>query len=392
MTTVTITEWTPHTINLDSEQAEALRRLHPRLDVRWDGPDTWTVTSAGVVGAARVAGLELVLRPRLPVARVLWLLGYALGAPFADGEAALAREPTLTDAFADMYLRSLRAAMRRGLQMGYQPREEALMTVRGRIRMTDQARRRFGLVVPAEVAYDDYTTDTDANRVLKAALQKIGQVPLRSPDLRRRVAVAKTTFASVSDVRFDPIQLPEFSHTRLDQHYRSPLVLANLILRSGGVDLKAGAVEVPALLFDMWRIFQDFLFEALRPLLPANHAWKAQAPLALDEDRKVRLLPDLSLWLDRRCVGIGDAKYKHTEQGEESDLYQLLAYCIATGLPTGTLIYADGPSHGIVHRVRYSGTRLEIVGLDLAAPQNEIEEALEDIAARFRDARLARAA
>jgi 5-methylcytosine-specific restriction enzyme subunit McrC len=178
----------------------------------------------------------------------------------------------------------------------------------------------------------------------------------------------------------------------LDEHYRSPLVLARLILRSGGVDLKAGAVEVPALLFDMWRIFQDFLFEALRPLMPANHAWTAQAPLALDEDRQVRLLPDLSLWLDRRCVGIGDAKYKHTEQGEESDLYQLLAYCIATGLPAGTLIYADGPSHDIVHRVRYAGTRLEIVGLDLAAPQNEIEEALEDIAPRFARARLARAA
>src|SRR5205823_992661 len=144
----------------EPEQAQALQTLHPLLRVRWSGPDTWTLTSEGLVGAARVAEIDLVLRPHLPTGRVLWLLGYALRLPFVERQAALTTDVTLLEAFADMYLQSLRVAMRRGLQMGYRATEESLMTVRGRIRMADQARRHFGMVVPAEVTYDDYTTDT----------------------------------------------------------------------------------------------------------------------------------------------------------------------------------------------------------------------------------------
>jgi hypothetical protein len=69
----------------------------------------------------------------------------------------------------DRYLGSLQQALRRGLLMGYVEREEALPLLRGRIRHADQARTRFGLPLPLEVHYDDYTVDTEANRILKTA-------------------------------------------------------------------------------------------------------------------------------------------------------------------------------------------------------------------------------
>ena len=383
MTTVTLTEWTPQTLQLQHKQAIALKTLHPRLDVRWDGPDTWTLTSNGVVGAARVAGINLVVRPHLPTGRVLWLLSYALKSPFVEPDAALTKDRSLLEVFADMYLRSLRRAMRRGLQMGYRTVEESLMTVRGRVRMADQARRHFGMVVPAEVLYDDYTADTDANRVLKGALRRLSRMPLRNVALRRRIAAAAAAFATVSDVRFDPARLPTFTFTRLNEHYRSPLALAQIVLRSGSVDIDAGETAVPGLLFDMWRVFQDFLFEALRPHMPSEHTWRAEARLSLDEGGHVLLKPDLSLWAEGRCLAVGDAKYKQTEQGREDDLYQLLAYCTAAGLPSGTLVYADGPVNGVTHHVRHGGPDLEVIGIDLASAHDEIDLALKRIASRL---------
>jgi 5-methylcytosine-specific restriction enzyme subunit McrC len=380
---VTLTEWTPQTLHLRPEQALALKQLHPRLAVRWDGPSTWTLTSEGVVGAVRLAGIDLLLRPRLPTGRVLWLVAYALKSPFVETDSTLVRDESLLEAFADMYLRSLRVAMRRGLQMGYRTVEEPLMTVRGCIRLADQMRRHLGMVVPAEVLYDDYTSDTDANRVLKAALRRLERMPLRSAELRRRIAAATAAFVTVSDVRFDPIRLPGFSFTRLNEHYRYPLALAALVLRSGSVELKAGTIVVPGLLFDMWRVFQDFLFEALRPHVPATLTWQAQARLALDEASNLELRPDLSLWSAGRCVMVGDAKYKQTDHGHEGDLYQLLAYCDAAGLSSGTLVYAQGPAAGITHVVRHGGPHLDVVGIDLAAPLAEVDLALRRIAARL---------
>jgi 5-methylcytosine-specific restriction enzyme subunit McrC len=383
MTTLTLTEWKPQTVSLEHEQASALRGLHPGLDVRWAGPDAWTVTSNGVVGAARTAGVDLVVEPGLPIARVLWLLSHAMKAPFLDVDAALTTDKTLLEAFVEMYLRSLRAAMRRGLKMGYRTIEEPLMTIRGRIRVTDQMRRHFGMIVPAEVMYDDYTADTEANQLLKAALRRLALLPIRTEDIRRRLAAATASFATVSDVRFDPGRLPRFTFSRLTEDYRTPLALAALVIRSTSVDIKSGRTEVPGLLFDMWRVFQDFLFEALSPHLPSDFSWRSEERLYLDDAAIVALRPDFSLWSGSQCVAVGDAKYKRTAVGENDDLYQLLSYCVATRVEYGLLIYGAGPRDSIVHQVRHSGPQLEVIGIDLAAREADIEKSLASIAARL---------
>ena len=55
-----------------------------------------------------------------------------------------------------------------------------------------------------------------------------------------------------------------------------------------------------------------------------------------------------------------------------ADLYQLHAYCTATGLGGGMLIYAAGEDEPGVHVVRESGKRLAIVALDLAGTPDQL--------------------
>ncbi|MFF5114501.1 AAA family ATPase [Streptosporangium sp. NPDC000509] len=61
-------------------------------------------------------------------------------------------------------------ALRRGVLQGYREVEEALPVLRGRIREADQIRRRYGLPLPVEVRYDDYTVDIAENRLLLPGL------------------------------------------------------------------------------------------------------------------------------------------------------------------------------------------------------------------------------
>jgi len=81
------------------------------------------------------------------------------------------------------------------------------------------------------------------------------------------------------------------------------------------------------------------------------------------------LKPDISYWRDGRCTFVGDVKYKRIEfEGyKNADLYQLLAYCIATDLPGGLLIYAAGEGEPFRHEVVNLGRTLEVVTLDLTA-------------------------
>ncbi len=238
-------------------------------------------------------------------------------------------------------------------------RQEALPTIRGRVRFAEQIRRRFDLPLPIEVGYDDYTLDSDANRLVKAALRRIERVRVRDAQLRRRTAIAIAAFEGVADVTFDTRRLPRFAYTRINERYRSVLELAALLVRNTSVELRPGNAWTSSVLFDMNQVFEDFVFAALgdelRRLLPASYRWRQGKSIPLDEDKRIRPEPDLSLWHGSRCTFIGDAKYKITKQGEPDDLYQLLAYCCATGLNAGLLLYAEQPSGPTAHQSSMMG-------------------------------------
>lgn len=57
--------------------------------------------------------------------------------------------------------------MAQGLLQGYRVTEESSTVLRGRLREADQMRRRFGLAIPMEVRFDDYSADIAENQLLR---------------------------------------------------------------------------------------------------------------------------------------------------------------------------------------------------------------------------------
>jgi 5-methylcytosine-specific restriction enzyme subunit McrC len=373
---IRLQEWKPSELALDAQELTELQAIPAKLTIQPDR-GRYVVTPQSIVGAATTSRLHVVIEPKLAIDRVFFLLGYSRKLRFAAPTTLAAREG-IVEPFVTMFLDALQRALRRGLPMSYVSREEALPTVRGRVRFAEQLRRRYDLPLPVEVGYDDHTVDTEANRLVKAALRRIERLRLRNTHLRRRTAEALTSFDGVDDVRFDPRQLPTFTYTRLDERYRPVLELAALLVRNTSVELHPGAASTSSILFDMNDVFEDFVWAAigdeLRGILPPNYRWRQEKSVALDEGSRVRPKPDLSLWHGSTCVFVGDAKYKETEQGEIGDIYQLLAYCSATGLDEGLLLYAEKPSGPSLHRIVRGGPRLRVETVDVTTPLEELRE------------------
>jgi 5-methylcytosine-specific restriction enzyme subunit McrC len=371
---IRLQEWKPSELALDAQELAELQAIPAKLTIQPDR-GRYIVTPQSIVGAATTSRLHVVIEPKLAIERVFFLLGYARKLRFAAPTTLAAREG-IVEPYVTMFLDVLQRAMRRGLAMSYVSREEALPTVRGRVRFADQLRRRFALPLPVEVGYDDYTVDTEANRLVKAALRRIERLRLRDTHLRRRTAEALTSFDGVDDVNFDPRRLPKFTYTRLDERYRPVLELAALLVQNTSVELHPGGASTSSVMFDMNTVFEDFVAasigDELRVILPPNYRWRQGKSIALDEEHRVRPEPDLSLWDGSRCVFVGDAKYKETEQGEVGDIYQLLAYCSATGLDEGLLLYAEKPSGPTVHRVVRGGPQLRVETVDVTTPVDQL--------------------
>lgn len=132
------------------------------VDVRpVPGSRLWTLTPQSKVGAVAVESVEVHVAPKVPIARVVWLLEHTrTGVTWRDDLVHVEQAADLLTAIVTAYERLATRGLRGGLLQGHRSVEEALTVGRGPIRETDQLRRRFALPLPVEVRYDDYTVDT----------------------------------------------------------------------------------------------------------------------------------------------------------------------------------------------------------------------------------------
>lgn len=384
---------------LSSAQRDDLKAALPSLTIEpVAGEDTaYHLTPGSTVGAVEIGDLSVLIQPKIiGIPQLLSLACYAMGVfkPQEDRLFEFKEEAeTLPDILALALHAEARRAFSRGLLHGYRTEEEALHTVRGRIRFADQIRQRFGIPLPIEVRYDEFTDDITENQLVKAAVARLGGMRLRSRLARRNLGWIAATLENVSPVEFAPKDVPEVTFDRLNEHYRGVVGLSRLILRHSAFESKRGTVRATGFVMDMNTLFQEFVTVALREalgvserVLYSDEQLIGNRRIYLAEPSGVRLEPDLTWWDGETCTFVGDAKYKRVrvEGVPNVDLYQLLAYVTALDLPGGLLIYAQGESETATYTVRNSGKRLDVVALDLRGSLDAVLKRVDFIADKIR--------
>ena len=391
MREINLEEYTPSApIPLSHAELVALRNRDLSLSIEpAPEPGTYRITPESIVGAIEIGDMSVLIRPKIAIPQLLSIACYAMSRFRPRSE--MFDYPShyeLPDVLALALTSAAQQAFSQGLLHGYLTREEALYTVRGRIRFDDQIRRRFGIPLPIEVRYEEFTDDILANRLVKAAVLRLGAMRLREPRARRGLGWIAAILDNVSLLEFRGGEVPEVRLDRFGEHYRSVVELARLVLQHSAYESNRGDIRASGFLMDMNRVFQEFVTVALREgLRLSSNEFKERTIETLDVEGEVDLQPDLVWRSGSSYVFVGDAKYKDiTGNGARSgDLYQLLAYVTALDLPGGMLVYAAGEADGVVHEVRHSGKRLEVATLDISGTLDEILENVRVLASRVRD-------
>jgi 5-methylcytosine-specific restriction enzyme subunit McrC len=381
-----LNEWSPtRRVALSIEERDALLRIPGLTIVPSPGETgTYDITPGSTVGVANLAGIEVRIRPKIDVKRLMFILSYAMDPQkWSEDLANYAEDIDVFEAILPAFVAHLRRATRRGLLYGYQVVDEALSTVRGRIRINDQIRRHYDFSLPVEVRYDQFSMQIPENQLVKAALAALRRLTIRSDHVRASLRAFELTFSEVELLEYRGFPLPDVQFTRLNEHYRPAVELSKLILRSFSYELTAGDVVGASFLVDMNKAFENFVVVALREALGlgASELRQGRRGLYLDKRRHVPLKPDIAWWRYSRCEFVGDAKYKRTAGGiPNADIYQVLAYATAAELPGGLLIYAKGELTPTVLQVVGTDKSIHIVALDLDVSPNEVIEQIRRIA------------
>ncbi|MFF4055992.1 McrC family protein [Streptomyces sp. NPDC001668] len=364
-------------------------------------PGFWSLRAGSRVGAVAVTApgcstpVTVRVTPKVPIVRLFFLLGYSLDPTrsWRDREVDVAEHRDLLPALAHAVERQVDRALQQGLLQGYRATEESALVIRGRIREAEQIRRRFGAMLPIEVAYDEFTTDIAENRILGTAVERLLRLPGVPRDVRRRLLHQRARLTDVTAiVRGQPI--PEWRPTRLNSRYHQALRLACVVLDGASAEHAPGDLRIDGFLFDMNKLFEDFVTIALRETfrergrgrIPGGHTVRLQDPHHLDEAAAIRMRPDFVLYgPDGVPCAVVDAKYKAERPGgyPGADVYQMLAYCTALGLREGHLVYAKGNAPHAAHQVRHAGVVIHQHALDLDQEPAGLLTAVEGLAQRL---------
>jgi 5-methylcytosine-specific restriction enzyme subunit McrC len=384
---LTLRAWSTLSVRLPARIAEEIKKSK-LVDVRLGtAPDHWELVSESCVGVVVGSDWELRVEPKIEIPQLLFLVAYAHSQDgWRDIMAGFGRDDQLLDAVASGFAVHCERATERGLLRGYVHYEESRPNLRGRIRFADQIVRNPGLPLPLELSYDDFTADVRENRLLRTALEvllRLPRIPMRARAklLRVRAALGDVTILrDRRDFTAPPI-------TRLNKRYEAALVLAEVILRHSSVTASSGEVSSATFVFDMNRVFEDFvgtaLTEAFRPI---GGEVRLQHPDRLDSDLQAALpiRPDITWWRRTQCLAVIDAKYKSivNRTMPNADAYQMLAYCIALDRSRGFVVYAkDYGEKQRRHTIRHSGHVIDVRVLDVGLEPRDLLRHVDALAA-----------
>ncbi len=410
---VTLTEWERgkfvEGVELDPSEQSLVDRLgaDDRLDVeRIAGGLRLSATSW--IGVVRLRDVEVRVVPKYAGGDlgVLRMLDYASGLPALARYEALRTLHTeganLVDLLGWLLADHTERLARAGLLADYVRHDETMPFLRGRLRLMDQVRERFGRVEQLECSYDEHETNILENQILAAATA-VARRMCSDPEVVSRLSRQLSLLDEACDgSALDPASARAvLDYNRRNEHYRPAHEIAWLFLGRRGLDdvFAAGRTDSFAFFLDMNQLFEDFVTRLLRDALEPTgiivHAQRRDRSIVENELTHrpyAAIIPDILL--DDRTHGRPvrlpvDAKYKlyDARRLEPSDVYQAFFYAYAyhrrvdelVDVPAALLMYpsAKAGTTAALRVRRADGTataRIRAIGVDIPRVLEAIEQ------------------
>lgn len=367
MTTVRVTEHARLPVKKDGgpraltpRQAEVLREQQGTLPggaVRWGHKEVRFSQYCGVIGLGRDT-IEVLPKiygkgdapeaGRRVLLRMLYLARHMKISPVGAAGIDLQCHHLL-DVFIRHFCEELFAQLRKGALLRYVHREDNLPVLRGRLLIDRQLKLNSGHQGRLYCAFDELVEDNVYNQYIKCALQVVhGQA--RSLAAKRPATELLYRFDGVRDRRREECRDWKLPERRDAKRFESVFRQCDWFLRGLGQDVQAGDRRNLSVLFDMNRLFEDFIAAKLRKETRGYdfrmRTQGPQSPLVKEGDTpRFQMKPDVTFIAGGRVLAILDTKWKILSEQKDkygisqADLYQMVAYGTRYRCPNLTLVY-----------------------------------------------------
>lgn len=261
------------------------------------------------------------------------------------GNSALAKFP-LQDIFIQYFCELLEEQLHKGYLRTYVTEEDNLSTLRGRLIFKDHIRLNAVNKARFYCEFDEFTEDNLFNRQLKAAI-RVFRGRVSNQQTYRHLTDLAFAFSDVRDMPVDINTIERLHFTRLNDRFKTVFDMAILILAGKSPNMSTGEHSAPAMLFDMNKLFEEFVALELKKKLSREYSLSAQFnEINLSKKHSFKLKPDIVVTKSEVIESILDTKWKAKGNKDsvnvsQADAYQMYAYGHRMPCDKLALIYPD---------------------------------------------------
>ena len=235
---------------------------------------------------------------------------------------------------------SLFESLKRLTPKRYVREEENLNYLKGKIKFSENIRYNCANKAKFYCEYDEFSENNLLNQLflfVSTCLYNISNSSYNKKTLKFII----NYYSDISFVRFDKFKARKIKLTRNQELFKKPFKLAKMFVEQTSVDLSKNKFENITLVWDMNKLFEEFVYEILKRQTSLSVSAQKGKRLLKNVDSKIRnTYVDILITKPQKIVV--DTKYKELQSIKDfdnKDAFQVITYCLLHNTNKAVLIY-----------------------------------------------------
>lgn len=235
---------------------------------------------------------------------------------------------------------SLFESLKRFTPKRYVREEENLNYLKGKIKFSENIRYNCTNEAKFYCEYDEFSENNLLNQLflfVSTCLYNISNSSYNKKTLKFII----NYYSDISFVRFDKFKVRKIKLARNQELFKKTFKLAKMFVEQTSVDLSKNKFENITLVWDMNKLFEEFVYEILKRQTSLSVSAQKGKRLLKNVDSKIRnTYVDILITKPQKIVV--DTKYKELQSIKDfdnKDAFQVITYCLLHNTNKAVLIY-----------------------------------------------------
>lgn len=238
------------------------------------------------------------------------------------------------------FANSLFESLKRLTPKRYVREEENLNYLKGKIKFSENIRYNCTNQAKFYCEYDEFSENNLLNQLFLFVSTCLYNISNNSNNKKTLKSIINY-YSDISFVRFDKFKVRKIKLTRNQELFKKAFNLAKMFVEQTSVDLSKNKFENITLVWDMNKLFEEFIFELIKRKIPECEAIAQKPKRLLKRENVTRRDTRIDILIQNPQVII-DTKYKKFTNFDDissADIYQVTTYCLLHNYKRAILLY-----------------------------------------------------